>query len=167
LSATEKTRPRSLVLGYGNVDRGDDGLGFHVVNELAHRFGHPDVEPYSDFPDPLSDTVDVMFQRQLAPEMAEILSDYDQVIFVDAHTGIYEEEVRLAELEPGYVLSTLTHHLSPESLLAFTEVMSGRAPRGYLCSARGYSFDFSNELSERMKALAEEVLEQVLTLIQL
>jgi hydrogenase maturation protease len=159
-------RPRSLILGYGNVDRGDDGLGFHVVNEIAHRFGHPDVEPYSELPDVLTDSVDVLFARQLTPEMAEILGDYDRVILVDAHTGAYEEELRLVELEPGYVSSPLTHHLSPESLLVLAEVLTGRAPRGYLCSARGYVFDFSNELSERTQALALQVVEKVLALIE-
>jgi len=152
-------------LGYGNVDRGDDGLGYHVVNAIAHRFGQPDVEPYSDLPSVLADAVDVMFQRQLTPEMADLLGEYDQVVFIDAHTGAYQEELRLVAVEAGYVPSALTHHLSPETLLVLTEVLAGRAPRGYLCSARGYEFDFSNELSARTKELAEQVVEQVLALV--
>jgi hydrogenase maturation protease len=165
LSETGEKTSRSLILGYGNVDRGDDGLGYHVVNAIAHRFGHPDVEAYSDLPSVLADTVDVLFQRQLTPEMADILEEYDQVVFVDAHTGAYQEEVRFVEVEPGYVPSALTHHLSPETLLVLTAVLAGHAPRGYLCSARGYEFDFSNELSARTKELAELVIEQVLTLV--
>ncbi len=159
--ATE-TAPRTLVLGYGNVDRGDDSIGYYVVNQLARRFGHLDVEPYSELPETLTDTIDVYFQRQLVPEMAEIVADYDRVIFVDAHTGVYNEEVRVVDLTPGYSQSPLTHHLTAESLLALTEVMFGRAPRGVLCSARGYEFDFTNELSEGSRTLADRLVEQIL-----
>jgi Ni,Fe-hydrogenase maturation factor len=140
-------------------------VGYHVVNALAHHFGHPDVEPYSDLSEPLTDRVDVLFERQLTPEMAEILTEYDEVIFVDAHTGIYREELRLVDVEPAYVPSALTHHLTPESLLAFTEVMFGDTPHGVLCSVRGYVFDFSNELSERTQILAKQAVEKLLTLI--
>jgi hydrogenase maturation protease len=154
--------PRTLILGYGNVDRGDDSIGYYVVNQLARRFGCPDVEAYAELPEVLTDTVDVLFQRQLMPEMAEIVADYERVIFVDAHTGAYDQEIRVVELTPGYSQSPLTHHLTAGSLLALTEVMFGRAPRSTLCSARGYEFDFTNELSAASRDLADRLVEQIL-----
>jgi hydrogenase maturation protease len=160
--AAEKAAPRTLILGYGNVDRGDDSIGYYVINRLARRFGHSDVEPYSELPENLTDMADVLFQRQLMPEMAEVVADYDRVIFVDAHTGAYNEDIRVVDLTPGYSQSPLTHHLTAESLLALTEVMFGRAPQGVLCSARGYEFDFTNELSEGSRALADRLVEQIL-----
>jgi hydrogenase maturation protease len=161
----DEQKPRTLVLGYGNVDRGDDGVGYHVVNLLAQHFGHSGVEAYSDLPEELTENVGALFGRQLTPEMAEILTEYDRVIFVDAHTGAYDEELRAVEVEPGYVPAALTHHLTAETLLALTEVMFGGSPKGYLYSARGYEFEFSNDLSQRTQTLVERVVEGILALI--
>ena len=156
---------RTLILGYGNVDRGDDGLGYYVVNEISRRLAHSDIEPYGYEPEMLTDSVAGLFQRQLVPEMAEMLADFDRVIFVDAHTGAYDEEVRVVKVEPGYVPQALTHHLSTEMLLFLTEAVAGRAPTGYLCSGRGYEFDFTNDLSERTRITAGHIVEKVLAII--
>jgi hydrogenase maturation protease len=157
---------RTLVLGYGNVDRGDDGLGYYVVNEISRRLAHADLEPYTYEPQPVTGELSLLFQRQLTPEMAEFVAEFDQVIFVDAHTGAYDEEVRVVAVEPGYVPSALTHHMSPATLLALAKVMSGRSPAGYLCSARGSEFDFTTDLSERARVTAEQVVEKVLAMIR-
>jgi len=156
---------RTLILGYGNVDRGDDGLGYYVVNEVSRRLAQADIEPYGYEPEMLTDSISGLFQRQLVPEMAEILADFDRVIFVDAHTGAYDEEVRVVKVEPGYVPQALTHHMSPETVLFLTEVMAGRAPVAYLCSGRGYEFDFTDGLSERTRKTADQIVEKVLEII--
>lgn len=160
-----KNGGRTLILGYGNVDRGDDGLGYHVVNGLAHRFGHGALEPYLDAPEAVAGNVDLVFQRQLTPEMAELLADYDLVVFVDAHTGAFAEELRVAEIVAAYQPQALTHHLSPETLLALTQTMYGHSPAGFLYSGRGYAFDFTNELSDRTRDLADQIIERILVLI--
>ena len=157
---------RTLILGYGNVDRGDDGLGYYVVNEVSRRIARADFEPYGYEPEMLTDSVAGLFQRQLVPEMAEMLADFDRVIFVDAHTGAYDEELRVVKVEPGYVPQALTHHMSAETLLFLTEAMTGHAPTGYLCSGRGYEFDFTNDLSERARMLADQIVERVFELIE-
>ena len=156
---------RILILGYGNVDRGDDGLGYYVVNEVSRRIARADIEPYGYEPEMLTDSVAGLFQRQLLPEMAEMLADFDRVIFVDAHTGAYDEEVRVVKVEPGYVPQALTHHMSAEMLLFLTEAIVGCAPTGYLCSGRGYEFDFANGLSERTRITADQIVEKVLAMI--
>lgn len=160
-----KNEGHILILGYGNVDRGDDGLGHHVVNGLARRFGRGAVEPYLDEPETAAGNVDLIFQRQLTPEMAELLTDYDLVVFVDAHTGAFAEELRVAEVVAAYQPQALTHHLSPETLLALTQTMYGHSPTGLLYSGRGYAFDFTNELSDRTRALADQIIERILVLI--
>ena len=156
---------RTLILGYGNVDRGDDGLGYYVVNEVSHHLTHSDLEPYGYEPETLTLEVSGMFQRQLVPEMAEMLADFDRVVFVDAHTGAYDEEVRVTRIEPNYAPQALTHHMSPEMLLYLTEAMAGHCPEGYLCSARGYEFDFCDVLSERTHTLADQIVQRVLEMV--
>jgi hydrogenase maturation protease len=61
--------PGTLIIGYGNPLRGDDGLGWQVAGELAKCV------------DALISAVAV---QQLTPELAEPVSDADLVIFVDA-----------------------------------------------------------------------------------
>ena len=147
------------------MDRGDDGLGYYVVNEVSRRLAHADLEPYGYEPVMLTPEIGGLFQRQLVPEMAEMLADFDRVIFVDAHTGAYDEELRVTRVEPGYAPHALTHHMSPETLLYLTEVMAGHGPQGYLYSARGYEFDFCDVLSERTHMLADQIVEQVIGMV--
>lgn len=161
----DEKRLHTLVLGYGNVDRGDDGLGYHVVNEIAHRLAHIELEPYGDAPTMVADGIGLLFQRQLMPEMAELLAQFERVVFVDAHTGAFAEELRVVRVEPKYVPQALTHHLSPETLLYLTKEMHGCYPAAHLYSARGYQFDFCNHLSERTAVLAEQVVDGILALM--
>lgn len=163
--SADKKRLRTLVLGYGNVDRGDDGLGYHVVNEVAYRLANIELEPYGDAPTMVSDEIGLLFQRQLMPEMAELLAEFDRVVFVDAHTGAFAEELRIVQVEPRYAPQALTHHLSAETLLYLTQEIYGCCPAAYLYSARGYEFDFCDHLSERTAVLAEQVVNDILTMI--
>lgn len=157
---------RTLILGYGNVHRGDDGLGYHVLNEVSRRIAGTPIEPYGDEPQMLTENVAGLFQRQLLPEMADMLAGFDRVIFVDAHTGAYDEDLRAVEVKPGYVPQALTHHMSTETLLALTEAVAGRSPTGYLYSGRGYEFDFTEDLSVRARVVASQVVEAVLELLE-
>ncbi|NOZ30118.1 MAG: hydrogenase maturation protease [Chloroflexi bacterium] len=152
---------RVLVLGYGNLSREDDGIGFHVVNAVARRLGRPPLTLDDDGLSDLGQAVDLVFQPQLVPELAELIIDYDVVYFVDAHTGAYEETIRWERLEPGYVPSSFTHHLTPATLLEVASTLYGRAPVGYLVSVRGYRFGFGMELSPEAKELCEAAAEQI------
>lgn len=157
---------RTLVVGYGNVNRGDDGLGYYVINELARRLGRPQVEPYGELPETLADEVDVLFERQLVPEMAELLVEYDRVFFVDAHTGAFSEDVREVVVDPEFAPSALTHHLTLGTLLTLTQVMFGQAPTARLFSGQGASFDFTDQLSDSCRSLGDQIADRLLALLK-
>ena len=146
--------PKILVIGYGNPDREDDGVGWHVLQRLSDHFGSPvmalDGGAFEQEHNP-----QLVFVLQLTPEMAESVAEYDFVCFVDAHTGAYAEDVRLAPLKPGYQASPFTHHFSPESCLAIAQTLYGHAPAGLVVSVRGYKFGYSTELSAQTAPLAE------------
>ncbi|MCD6291657.1 MAG: hydrogenase maturation protease [Anaerolineae bacterium] len=152
---------RALILGYGNVSREDDGIGFHVLNAVARRLGRPPLPLDDDGLSDLRHQVDLVFLPQLVPEMAETLAEYDVVYFVDAHTGAYDEALHWEELERGYVPSPLTHHLTPATLLELTSMLCGRTPAGYLISVRGYRFGFGMELSPEAAELCEKAAERI------
>jgi hydrogenase maturation protease len=156
---------RTLIVGYGNPYRTDDGVGYHVLKEVAQRLGRRPLAPDEDGLDALGAEVDLLCLRQLMPELAEMLGSYDLVIFVDAHTGAYDEVLRCVPVEPDYVPSAFTHHMRPESLLGLATAFSSDVPRGCLFSVRGYDFDLGEELSDRTGSLVEQVTQRILDMI--
>ncbi len=152
---------RILVLGYGNVNRQDDGVGFHVVNEIVRRWGRQPFGLQDDGLSRLGEAVDLAFVPQLVPELAETLASYDEVYFVDAHTGAYDELIRWETLTRAYAPSAFTHHMTPAMLLEITATLYGKAPAGHLVSVRGYRFGFGVELSLEARKLCEEVAERI------
>ncbi len=143
-----------LAVGYGNPDREDDGIGWHVLQKLSSHFGSPvmalDGGTFEQTHNP-----QLVFVLQLTPDLAEPLAEYDFICFVDAHTGAYAEEVRVAPLEPGYQTSPLTHHLTPESCLELAQALYGRAPQALVVSVRGYQFGYRTELSDQTASLVD------------
>jgi len=149
-----------LFTGYGNPDREDDGVAWHILCEVASRLGMPAPKSYEDeFPQ--NDLADFNFSLQLTPEMAEEIAGYDHVCFVDAHTGNIPEQVRLVRVESEFQRSPFTHHLTPNSLLSFCETIYKKKPSAALLSVRGYHFRFSRELSEETLALIPQAIDLV------
>jgi len=149
-----------LLLGYGNPDREDDGVAWHILRALTVRMGLSAPDSYEDdFPE--DPQVDFAFYLQLTPEMAEDIAQYEHVCFVDAHTGNIPEEVRLIEVESDFQKSPFTHHLTAQSLLSICETLYKTMPDSVLLSVRGYQLLFSRVLSEQTAALVPEAVELV------
>ena len=138
---------RVLVIGYGNPSRQDDGVGLTVVNGLRVRGGQAPLDEGDDGFGDLGRQLDTLFLQQLSPELAETLIDYEHLVLVDAHFGIYPDLVHHADLEPQDEAAIVSHHFKPGTLLALARQLYGRAPTGELISVRGYAFDFTSELS--------------------
>jgi hydrogenase maturation protease len=160
---------KRLIIGYGNPDREDDGVAWHILKKLAERFGRGDCNTeVTNITDvdlgPLEcrdDVPDLMGELQLMPEIAETLVHYDKVCFVDAHTGAYAQDINLAPLQAEFQSSPFTHHLTPQTCLVLTQTAYGRAPQGIVISVRGYQFGFSHVLSPKTAALADQAVEQI------
>jgi hydrogenase maturation protease len=156
---------RILVIGYGNPDRQDDGVAWHILRALAKKLDLPTPLTYDD-EFPINDRLDFAFYLQLTPEMAEELSAYERVCFVDAHTGDIPQPVRMIEVQSEFQRSPFTHHLTPQSLVAMCATIYGRQPQAALLSVRGYRFLFDRELSPETSALVEQAVELIETWIQ-
>jgi hydrogenase maturation protease len=149
----------TLLLGYGNPDREDDGVAWHILRALATKLGLEAPESYEqDFPQ--SADIDFIFQLQLTPELAEEIYTYKHVCFFDAHTGNIPEEVRLIDVQSDFQRSPLTHHLTPQSLMAICKTLYGNTPAAALISVHGYQFRFSRSLSENTAALVPQAVDQ-------
>lgn len=156
---------RSLVIGYGNPSRRDDGVGLRVVNELRSRWGRPGLGPLGDGWEDLGGARDSLFLQQLTPELAATVTEYDLLILVDASLAHAEEPVRVEPVTPRYQLAAISHHLDPASLLALARQLYGCAPEGLLVSVRGQDFDFGEELSAAAEAAVPEAVERVVALV--
>jgi len=149
-----------LLLGYGNPDREDDGVAWHILRALTTRLGLSAPDSYEDeFPEHAA--IEFVFYLQLTPEMAEDVSAYDQVCFVDAHTGNIPEPVRLIDVQSEFQASPFTHHLTAQSLVSMCETIYGKKPDAALLSVLGHRFLFSRQLSEETARLVPEAVELI------
>jgi hydrogenase maturation protease len=151
----------SLIIGYGNYDRQDDGVAWHILLSLAKICdktlpSSPDegFEPEGNYPH-------LYFLPQLTPEIAELISAYEQVCFVDAHTGSVPEDIHVEELHPLYTSSPFTHHLTPATCLELVRILAQKQPQSLLVSVRGHQFGFSQVLSPETETLIPEAVKHI------
>ena len=156
---------RTLVIGFGNLDRADDGVAFHVVNAFRRRLGQPALDEDNTGLEELGAPVDSVFIGQLVPEMMDLLEDCGRVVFVDAHVDAALDDLYCAAVSPDEAGLTFTHHMSPSTLLAFFKAIHGRDLEGHLVSIRGRDFDFHRVLSPETLALVEPAVERILALL--
>ena len=149
----------TLFIGYGNPDRQDDGVAWHVLTGLASQLGLETSTSWEE-PLPCAPGTTFAFHLQLTPEMAEDISTFDRVCFVDAHTGKIPENVQVVDVNPEYQTSPFTHHLTPEMLLSMGQELYQKTPEAILVSVRGYEFGFETELSPFTSSLVTEAVER-------
>lgn len=155
---------RTLVIGFGNLDRADDGVAFHIINAVRHELSLDALTENETGLDELGRPVDTAFIGQLTPEMIDVLEGYDRVVFVDAHVDPALDDLYCATVSPDEAGLTFTHHMSPATLLAFFDALHGSHPEGNLVSARGHDFDFHRDLSPATAALVKPAVQEILTL---
>ena len=153
------------IIGYGNPDRQDDGVAWHILQALSLQVKRNIIEIIEDIceedPPP-----HLIFVPQITPDLAETCSKFDQVCFIDAHTGQLTEEIHWEEIKPSYELSAFTHHMTPALCLELSKTIYGKAPLALLLSIRGYEFGFLRTLSIKTQRLADQALELLLRFIK-
>ncbi len=123
-----------LLLGYGNTLRRDDGAGVRVAELLRLRLSPRACQ--------------VMTTRQLLPEMASMLPEFEQLIFVDAQIGGPVGQVQYQPVTPDAdTSSSVTHQLSPFNLIELCAALYGDCPQAVLFSITGGDFGFGYVLS--------------------
>lgn len=138
---------KALIIGYGNPLRGDDGLGWHAAQMLA--------------PVAAARGAEVITCHQLTPELAQLISGTDVVIFVDAAGGGTPGRLDWRRVEAQVGQAAFAHHLSPEALLGMARRLYGRSPRAGVVSVVGETFACSEELSPTVRAALPALVELV------
>jgi hydrogenase maturation protease len=154
-----------IIIGYGNIYRADDGVAFAVINELRRQLRQKLLEEGDTGLDELGGENDSIFLLQLVPEIMEMLTGYNKIIFVDAHVGPDMEDINCSPVEAQYVSSSFTHHMTPSALLAFLKTMYQSEPQAHLVSIRGCDFDFKKTVSSKVQALVQPAVDAILKLI--
>ena len=156
---------RTLVAGFGNLYRRDDGVARFVANVLLERLGRAPLDSLDDGFEDLGHPLDIVVLHQLVPELAETVKDYDLIIFVDAHVAnSMPEDIHEERLAVSYRTPFVYHQTHPSSILALAQQMYGSAPEAVLLSIVGYDFDFGEGLSEATAALVTPAVARILEL---
>jgi len=154
-----------LIIGYGNPDREDDGVAWHILTGITARLGRKIPSDYLEgFPESEQNPV-LFFELQLVPENAEMIAASDLVIFVDAHTGNIPDDLLVKQLSPVFQKSPFTHHLTPESCLAMAGAVYGKTPEAFLVTVHGFEFGFSLELSPKTAELSQLAVDQIMDIL--
>lgn len=131
---------RILIYAYGNPGRQDDGLGNRFVEEMEEWISEQKIT-----------NVVLESNYQLNIEDADLISDKDLVIFVDASVEDIDG-IDFARIEPSEARSEFTTHAaSPAFVLALCHKLYNKHPDTYLLQIRGYEWEFKEVLSDRAK----------------
>ena len=130
---------RQLVLACGNTLRGDDGVGWKIAEALES--------------DPSLSAVRVRIAQQWTPELAEEISGCDVVVFVDCSAISEPGTVSVIPVEVAQSsVGSLTHNVTPGSLLAMSLELYGRIPaRSVAVTVGGRSFELAEGLTEAVE----------------
>jgi len=143
-----------LIIGYGNPLRSDDGFGWRAAQKLATLL------PESSF--------EVLVRQQLTPDLAESVSHFPLVIFVDAAVDLLPGELRIEEIRrpTGDESDThsLSHSVTPGTLLGWTGELYAKFPDGYCISVGGENFAEGESMSPTMTAAFASLLQQIKSL---
>ena len=137
--------PNTLIIGYGNALRGDDGAGRVVAERLQAIVRDPEVQ--------------VLSLHQLTPELMLDLSRADRAVFVDASSTGRPGRFTRVPLYPAPQCAKFSHHATPEALLAGARSLYGRCPESTLFVIPGEAFDTPDDLSAPVKLAVAELVQ--------
>ena len=138
---------KSLVIGYGNSLRSDDGIGIRVA-EIVSSWQLPEINSLA--------------LAQLTPEIAADLSKVDLVIFVDACSTTDTNTVKLSNLKPANQTQIRSHLSNPQALLSLTQTLYGKCPQAWALLVPGVNF----QIGDRLSAVAETGIDRALIQIK-
>lgn len=114
-----------LVLGIGNASRGDDGLGWALLDALAGE-NRADIR--------------LEYRYQLAPEDAEQISRHAWVLFIDAYADSLPGGFSLSPCTPDPAPGLYTHQLNPGAILALCQALYASQPPACCLLVQGYDW---------------------------
>jgi hydrogenase maturation protease len=135
----------TLIIGYGNPLRSDDGLGWYAADHLIRTIRNEHIR--------------VIQCHQLTPELAEDISRADRVVFIDACIGDMPGKLICQNIAPDFLSENiLLHHLTPPMLLACVNVIYKKCPEAIVFSIIGKSFECGDTLSPEVQQAFDSLI---------
>lgn len=125
---------KTLIIGIGNNTRQDDGLGWCFLDYLVKEGYNED---------------NLLYKYQLMVEDAELIVDYDTVIFVDACITALENGFEIERIYPAEQVAFSTHEVPPNQILNLCETIYNKKPKAFMIKIQGYVWDIEIGLSEK------------------
>ncbi len=129
-----KKLDKTLIIGIGNNTRQDDGLGWCFLDNLEKEGFNSD---------------NLLYKYQLMVEDAELIGEYETVIFVDACKTELKEGFKLEQLFSAKQVSFSTHAVPPNQILNLCETIYNKKPKAYVIKIQGFNWDIEIGLSEK------------------
>jgi len=128
---------QTLIYGYGNPGRQDDGIGERFVQL---------VEAWTEKEKLSHISTDCNYQLNI--EDAATIANYDTVIFVDASVVEDLDTYKLEKVEPNDATIEFTMHaVSTSFVLDLCRKIYNKTPETYVLHIKAYEFDFKEELT--------------------
>jgi hydrogenase maturation protease len=139
-----------LVYGYGNIGRGDDGVGVAFADAIERK-KLPGVTVERNY--------------QLNVEDAFTAAQYDIVIFSDASYNDISA-FQFSSLVPSKQISFSTHAMAPGSVLSLCIELYGKRPLTYLMEIRGYDYGMQEKLSPKTDENLHQAIDFITPLLK-
>ena len=139
----------SLILGYGNPLRSDDGVAYKAAIALESELSSAEVC--------------VVAAHQLLPEHGELASRVARVLFLDASHGGVPGEIRCQAIlrDPYFQPGTLTHDLHPSGVLELASRYFHAEPEAWLLTLTGADFELGESFSAAVAAAWPGYLDRI------
>lgn len=149
--------PRVLIIAYGNPLRSDDGVAWRAAEAMQGKFAAAEIE--------------IACLHQLGPELAETVSRFPCVLFVDAVSSpkSHPGEIGVQELgdeSPADSTSHFSHAFSPNAVVRLAETLYRAKPRAFAVTVAGENFDHGEVLSAAVASALPDLLARIEALVR-
>jgi len=151
MSDIKHNKEQILIIGIGNIGRGDDGLGSKMADFVSGM---------------KLDKVSIEYRYQLQVEDAQLVSEFPIVIFVDASKEKLPGGFSWKPCKPGDHYFYSSHMQSPETVLYLAETLYGKTPEAYTLAIEGKNWDLGESLSKNAEQNFQEALAFFLPLLE-
>lgn len=154
MSHVESNSSPIWIIGYGNPQRRDDGIGAYVVAELNEILkGKQGIE--------------TLAVHQLGPDLVWDLRNAKLILFIDATMSELKEGWQWTIVEPELKnLPYLSHYFDPAFLLGLLQSIYVESPEAWMISVEGRDFDIGEGLTKEAQNRACMVAAEILKLLE-
>ncbi len=131
------------LVGFGNPQRRDDGLGPYIVRRLKSILKS-------------CDKIGFLIVRHPEPSIVAELQGAGRILFVDATAKALTKGWQMNRIEPELdMLPYTTHHFTPAVILGIMRMLYGQSPPTWVLTVEGSDFGFGRSLTSTAKERAQ------------